>query len=136
VARCKSLTRITPANVPNAPIIYDETARVDIFFAQRDIHSARVAGTVRYYTPFVGLEPYSSPFDDDSRKISSMEEKLSFFLNFIMASMHDISCPVALLIASLMTFLSSILALVGEEYIPSDIVGKLIGSQLGVPLNE
>ena len=76
---------------PNASTIYDETARVAILFALKDIHPGEEI-TICYYSPFFEFSPYLPSLSLLLPAINSIEEELSFFQN-LMASNHGITCP-------------------------------------------
>ncbi len=73
---------------PNAAPIYDETARVAIFFAQRDIQPGEEI-TICYYTPFFWLVPIESSTGE------TLEEEMKIAKD-IMAEDYGITCPTAI----------------------------------------
>ena len=87
------IARVNHACQPNASTIYDETARVAILFAQKDIQVGEEI-TICYYTLFFGLDPYESCsfLGLMIPELNSIEEEMSFFRN-LMTSAHGFTCP-------------------------------------------
>jgi len=79
------IARVNHACQPNAAPIYDETARVAIFFAQRDIQPGEEI-TICYYTPFFWLVPIESSTGE------TLEEEMKIAKD-IMAEDYGITCP-------------------------------------------
>ena len=94
--KCYNLTvalriaRVNHACQPNAATIYDETARVAILFAQKDIQPGEEI-SICYYSPFFGLTPYVPSLRDESR-IEQYRRRVEF-LQESMALDHGITCP-------------------------------------------
>jgi len=85
------IARVNHACQPNAAAIYDETARVAILFAQKDIQVGEEI-TICYYAPFFKLgvnERFPGPNPD-----WSLEEEFIFAKEQILFSIHGITCPV------------------------------------------
>ena len=83
--------RVNHACLPNTSAMYDETALVAILCALRDIHPGEEI-TICYYSPFFKLVPYFSCLGPLIPEPSCIEEKISYFRNFLTA-MHGITCP-------------------------------------------
>ena len=83
--------RVNHACQPNASSIYDETARVAILFAQKNIQPGEEI-TMCYCTPFFELQPHSGFDSLVIPETNSIEEELSFFRN-LLASLNGIPCP-------------------------------------------
>jgi len=87
------IARVNHACQPNAATIYDETARVAILFAQRDIQPNEQIFT-SYYAPFFSLLPKrpSSHSYAGMNPEWNVEEEFNFMKNE-MISTYGITCP-------------------------------------------
>ena len=82
------IARVNHACRPNASSIYDETARVSILYATRDIQPGEEITTC-HFAPFYHLRPYSLPVGVVLPEFNSIEEEVNYFRE----SVHDCTCP-------------------------------------------
>lgn len=71
------IARVNHACLPNAAVIYDETACVAILFAQKDIHPFEEI-SICYYIGFFSLLPqHLTPYPDMNPPRNNVEEEYS-----------------------------------------------------------
>jgi len=86
------IARVNHACQPNAAVIYDETARVAVLFAQKDIHPGQEI-CMCYYTPFFSLLPIpSSNMYPGMNPEWNIEEELNFIKDEALST-YGITCP-------------------------------------------
>jgi len=84
------IARVNHSCKPNAATIYDETARVAILFAQKDIQPGEVI-SLCLYSPFFKLDD-SNQYVPDMNPEWSLEEELSFVKNRVLLITRGITC--------------------------------------------